>query len=53
MAAALLVTGRATRTTPLPFGPHMLAGALAAAVLFGSEGTQQAVDVGAVVVQVG
>lgn len=57
MAAALLVTGRATRTTPLPFGPHMLAGALAAAVLFGSEGSagqsaKQAIDVGVVVVQV-
>jgi leader peptidase (prepilin peptidase)/N-methyltransferase len=38
MAAALLVTGRAKRNTPLPFGPHMLAGALVAAVLFGSAG---------------
>jgi leader peptidase (prepilin peptidase)/N-methyltransferase len=55
LAAGLLVTGRATRATPLPFGPHMLAGALAAAVLFGStgHGIEQAVDVGAVVVQVG
>ena len=57
VAALLLATGRARRDTPLPFGPHMLAGALLAAVLAGSsgspaEGVEQAVDVGEVVVQV-
>jgi leader peptidase (prepilin peptidase)/N-methyltransferase len=52
VAAVLLVTGRATRSTPLPFGPHMLAGALAAAVLFGSERVEQAVDVFGGVVEV-
>jgi leader peptidase (prepilin peptidase)/N-methyltransferase len=36
VAAVLLATGRARRDTPLPFGPHMLAGALLAAVLTGS-----------------
>jgi leader peptidase (prepilin peptidase)/N-methyltransferase len=52
VAAVLLATGRARRETPLPFGPHMLVGALLAAVL-SAEGVEQAVDVGAVVVQVG
>jgi leader peptidase (prepilin peptidase)/N-methyltransferase len=49
-AAVLLATGRARRHTPLPFGPHMLAGAVAAAVL-SAEDVEQAVDVGLVVVQ--
>jgi leader peptidase (prepilin peptidase) / N-methyltransferase len=52
VAAVLLACGRARRDTPLPFGPHMLAGALAAVVL-SAEGVEQAIDVGAVVVQVG
>ncbi|GAA1031379.1 hypothetical protein GCM10009557_26570 [Virgisporangium ochraceum] len=51
VAAVLMATGRARRDTPLPFGPHMLAGALVVAVLSG-EGVEQAVDVGGVVVEV-
>jgi leader peptidase (prepilin peptidase)/N-methyltransferase len=47
VAVVLLATGRARRETALPFGPHMLAGALLAAALFGSagHGGEQAVDV--------
>ncbi len=37
VAAVLLATGRARRDTALPFGPHMLAGALVAAVLSGAD----------------
>lgn len=51
VAAVLLATGRARRDTPLPFGPHLLAGALVAAVLSG-EGFEQAVDVVGAVVEV-
>lgn len=43
VAAVLLATGRARRDTPLPFGPHMLVGALLAVVL-SAEGVGQAVD---------
>jgi leader peptidase (prepilin peptidase)/N-methyltransferase len=38
VAAALLVTGRARRDTPLPFGPYLLAGALLAALFVGRAG---------------
>lgn len=42
MAAVLLAVGRARRDTPLPFGPHMLVGALVAVVL-SADGVEQAV----------
>jgi leader peptidase (prepilin peptidase)/N-methyltransferase len=51
VAAVLLALGRARRDTPLAFGPHMLVGALVAAVLT-NDGVEKAVDVGMVVVQV-